>query len=86
MPQSGLWIGVGDDLIDAVGTSIATREEFSTTVPARTVKPRKAEVALISLQGDLQGDAGLYLGISNAGRSAGIWSSQDKSVAEEATR
>jgi hypothetical protein len=60
----GLWITVSTALSEAVMTSIDREELFTTTVPYYKVKPRSAELVIVSLDGK----AANYLGISQAGR------------------
>jgi hypothetical protein len=65
MTKSGLWItaGVGR-LADAIAFSIELHEQFSTTVVQSEIKPREAEVVLVSLNGEVVD----YVGISQVGR------------------
>lgn len=60
----GLWITVSTALSEAVMASIDREEQFTTTVPYYSVKPRLAELVIVSLDGK----AANYLGISQAGR------------------
>src|SRR5450755_2755351 len=65
MPKSGLWITVGGGkLAEAVANSIDAHEQFSTTVIQSEIKPRSAELVLVSLNGELVD----YVGISQVGR------------------
>lgn len=65
MPKSGLWITAGaGKLADAVANSIQSNDQFSTTVTQSRIKPRLAEIALVSLQGTSVD----YVGISQVGR------------------
>ena len=65
MHKSGLWLTVGGGkLADAVANSIDNQEQFSTTVIQSEIKPRSAELVLVSLNGRLID----YAGISQAGR------------------
>jgi hypothetical protein len=60
-----LWITAGGGkLAKAVANSIDAHEQFSTAVMQSKIKPRTAEVALVSLNGDLVD----YVGISQVGR------------------
>ena len=63
-PAHGLWITVGSALGEAVEASIDRDEQFTTTVPSYDVKPRPAELVIVSINGR----AVDYLGISQAGR------------------
>lgn len=60
----GLWITVGKALAEAVAASIDRDDQFTTTVPSYNVKPRSAELVIVSLDGR----AVDYLGVSQAGR------------------
>jgi hypothetical protein len=61
----GLWIAVGGgSLAEAVANSIETQDQFTTTVATRDVRPRRAEVVVVSLK-DTTAD---YIGISQGGR------------------
>ena len=65
MLKSGLWITAGTGrLADAVAYSIENNDLFSTTVIQSRIKPRHAEIALVSLDGTSFD----YLGISQVGR------------------
>jgi hypothetical protein len=65
MLKSGLWITAGaGKLADAVANSIENNDQFSTTVTQSRIKPRHAEIALVSLEGTSVD----YLGISQVGR------------------
>lgn len=65
MPKSGLWITAGaEKLADAVLNSIENNDQFSTTVTQSRIKPRHAEIALVSLNGTSVD----YIGISQVGR------------------
>lgn len=65
MPKSGLWITVGGErLAEAVARSIDAHEQFSTTVIHSEIKPRSAELVLVSLSGELID----YVGIGQVGR------------------
>jgi hypothetical protein len=64
MPESGLWITAGAGLANAVATSIEINDQFSTTVTQSKVKPRHAEIALVSLDGSSLD----HIGISQVGR------------------
>jgi hypothetical protein len=60
----GLWITVGSALRGAVEASIERDEQFTTTVPSVDVKPRPAELIIISMDGV----AVNYCGVSQVGR------------------
>src|SRR5258707_730817 len=65
MPKSGLWITVGGGkLAEAVTRSIDEHEQFSSTVIHSDIKPRSAELVLVSLNGEVVD----YIGISQVGR------------------
>jgi hypothetical protein len=65
MAKSGLWIAAGAGrLADAVATSIELHEQFSTTVVQSEIKPRQAEIVIVSLNGENID----YVGISQVGR------------------
>ncbi|MBS1833694.1 MAG: hypothetical protein JST65_13335 [Acidobacteria bacterium] len=65
MDKSGLWITGGKGkLADAVVASIESSEMFSKTVTRSAIKPRKAELVLVSVDGE-EVD---YIGISQSGR------------------
>jgi len=65
MAKSGLWITIGaGKLAEAVAYSIGTHEQFSTTVVQSEIRPRSAELVLVSLRGELVD----YLGVSQVGR------------------
>jgi hypothetical protein len=65
MPKSGLWLTVGGGkLAEAVANSIDEQEQFSATVIQSEIKPRSAELVLVSLNGEVVD----YVGISQAGR------------------
>lgn len=62
---AGLWVAFGGEpLAESVERSIEQHDHFTTTVTTREVKPRHAELAVVSLQGS-RAD---YLGISQVGR------------------
>ena len=60
----GLWIAVDDELAGPVSQSIRHRGQFTTTVVSAEVRPRTAEIAVVSL-GELAAD---FIGISRVGR------------------
>jgi hypothetical protein len=63
--RTGLWIAIGGgSLAEAIDSSIESYGQFTTTVSAPDVKPRGAELAIVSLNG-ARAD---YIGISQAGR------------------
>jgi hypothetical protein len=65
MAKPGLWITAGSDkLADAVLKSIEHSDQFSTTVTQSAIKPRHAEIAIVSLHGTSVD----YIGISQVGR------------------
>jgi hypothetical protein len=65
MPKSGLCIvSRGGRLAEAIANSIDAHEQFSTTVIPSEIKPRSAELVLVSLNGELAD----YVGISQVGR------------------
>jgi len=60
----GLWLAIGGgSLAEAVANSIETQDQFTISVTARDVKPRSAELVLVSLK-----DSADYIGISQRGR------------------
>jgi hypothetical protein len=60
----GLWLAIGGgSLAEAVARSIDTQDQFTTSVTARDVKPRSAELVLVSLKDTVD-----YIGISQRGR------------------
>ena len=63
-PAHGLWITVDSALAEAVEASIDRDEQFTTTVSSYNVKPRPAELVIVSLDGR----AIDYFGVSQAGR------------------
>ena len=65
----GLWIGVGGGShADKIAASIYYNGQFTTTVPTSEVRPRVAEIVVVSLHGT---DAD-YIGISQAGRLVAV--------------
>ena len=67
MGISGLWITGGNGkLADAVAASIESSEMFSKTVTQSAIKPRQAELVLVSVDGKKVD----YIGISQRGRRA----------------
>jgi hypothetical protein len=63
--HNGLWIAIGGgSLADKIESSIQTRWEFSYAVPQADVKPRRAELVVVSLRGTIPD----YIGISVRGR------------------
>jgi hypothetical protein len=65
-PMSGLWIAVGGGVLaQKIAWAIETRWEFSYPVPEAEIKPRRAEVVIVSLYGTTPD----YLGLSQLGRS-----------------
>jgi hypothetical protein len=67
MNKSGLWItGGSGKLADAVAASIESSEMFSKTVTRSAIKPRQAELVLVSVRGERVD----YIGISQSGRRA----------------
>ena len=61
----GLWIALGGgSLAEAVASSIETQDQFTIPVTTRDVRPRHAELVIVSLK-DTVPD---YIGISQAGR------------------
>jgi hypothetical protein len=60
----GLWITVSSALSRAVVTSVERDEQFTTTVPSYDIKPRPAELVIVSMDGR----AVDYCGVSQAGR------------------
>ena len=67
MPRmSGLWIAVGEGtLAETIARAIETRWELSCAVPEAEIKPRRAEVVIVSLY-DTKPN---YIGLSQLGRS-----------------
>jgi hypothetical protein len=62
--SKGLWISVGGGShADKVAASIYYNEQFTTTVAKSQVRPRIAELVIVSMQGT-NAD---YIGISQAG-------------------
>jgi hypothetical protein len=62
---SGLWIAVGGGaLVDDIAASIERDGQFTTTVAVSDVKPRTAEIVIVSMYGSDP----MYVGISQAGR------------------
>lgn len=60
----GLWLAIGGgSLAEAVASSIERQAQFTISVIARDVKPRSAELAIVSLK-----DTADYIGISQRGR------------------
>ncbi|MGA2858945.1 MAG: hypothetical protein ABSE40_18910 [Candidatus Sulfotelmatobacter sp.] len=67
--SKGLWIAVGGGPhADKISASIHYNGQFTTTVPKSEVRPRVAELVIVSMQGT---DAD-YLGISQAGRLVAV--------------
>lgn len=63
--DSGLWIAIGGgSLADRIESSIESRWEFSYSIPQFDVKPRRAELVIVSLRGTIPD----FLGISLRGR------------------
>jgi hypothetical protein len=63
--SAGLWIAVGGgSLADTVAGSIQNQGYFTTTVPESEVKPRSAELVVVSMHGT----GADYVGICQAGR------------------
>jgi hypothetical protein len=60
----GLWLAIGGgSLAEAVANSIEAQDQFTISVTARDVKPRSAELVLVSLKDTVD-----YIGISQRGR------------------
>jgi hypothetical protein len=69
MADKGLWISVGGGAhAEKIGASIYFSDQFTTTVPKSQVRPRVAELVIVSMKGT---DAD-YIGISQAGRLVAV--------------